>query len=154
MLTNSLMSFTVYIDSISVKKKRLLKAINYHILLPQNKMAFGLFGDSYIKRLHKFSQGNLHVPGSSTFVYQGGLKFSRIDAVDTLKKGLKAARARIVFLSIGGNDISPISDPDTIYANICSLVKEFEDVGVWRVYISEILPRADLQKRPAWPYEG
>ena len=109
-------------------------------------MAFGLFGDSYIKRLHKFSQGNLHVPGSSTFVYQGGLKFSRIDAVDTLKKRMKAARLRIVFLSIGGNDISPISDLDIIYENICSLVKEFEDVGVRRVYISEILPRADFSK--------
>ena len=109
-------------------------------------MAFGLFGDSYIKWLHKFSQGNLHVPGSSTFVYQGGLKFSRIDAVDTLKKRMKAARPRIVFLSIGGNDISPISDPDIIYENICSLVKEFEDVGVRRVHISEILPRADFSK--------
>ena len=109
---------------------------------------FSLFGDSYIKRLQKFCGGDLRVPGSTRYVRKGGL------GCDTLTKKLRdrmiatAATSDYVFLSIGGNDISCTSNPDHIYDNICELVKDIEDAGVRRVYISEILPRENFSKRP------
>lgn len=108
--------------------------------------SFGLFGDSYIKRLDNFFGGDLLIPGSSTFVHQGGLRFDRLDDMHKMKKTLKKARPDYVFLSIGGNDISPISKPDDIFDNICDLVTEFEEAGVRRVFISEILQRGDFSK--------
>ena len=66
---------------------------------------------------------------------------------DDEEKKMKTAAAKtdFIFLSIGGN-ISPISDPEHIFSNICDLVKEFQGIGVRRVYISEIPPRADFSK--------
>lgn len=57
-----------------------------------------------------------------------------------------AAKTDIVFLSIGGNDTSPISNPENIYDHISKLVEDLKDAGVRRVFISEILPRADFSK--------
>ena len=73
------------------------------------------------------------------------------DATDSTRRWRKqmktaAAKTDFIFLSIGGN-ISPIADPEYIFSNICDLVKEFQGIGVRRVYISEILPRADFSKR-------
>ena len=47
---------------------------------------------------------------------------------------------------IGGNDISPISDPEVIFNNIRDLIEKLEETDVRRVYISEILPRGDFSK--------
>ena len=65
-----------------------------------------------------------------------------------MEKKLTAAAEKtdIVFLSIGGNDISPISKPEKIYADIKSLIEKLKEAGVRRVFISEILPRADFKK--------
>ena len=105
---------------------------------------FGLFGDSYIKRLDKFFNGSIRVPGESIFVHQGGLRLDRL--TDTMKHKMKTAETDIIFPSIGSNDISPNSVPEEIFDRICALVTEFEDAGVRRVFISEILPRADFSK--------
>lgn len=105
---------------------------------------FGLFGDSYIKRLDIFCNGDLHVPGSFTFVYRGGLRLDTLG--NEMKMKMKAAKPDTLFLSIGGNDISPVSDPNEIFKGICQLVQDFENAGVRHVYISEILQRADFSK--------
>lgn len=107
-------------------------------------VVFGLFGDSYIKRLYSFCGGDLHVPGSSVFVYQGGLRSDRLD--NGMKKKMKDAKPDVMFISIGGNDVNPDSSAVEIFERICCLVKEFEDAGVRRVFISEILPRADFSR--------
>ena len=81
---------------------------------------FGLFGDSYIKRLDKFFNGDIPVPGESIFVHQGGLGLDRL--TDTMKHKMKAVETDIIFLSIGGNDISPNSVPEEIFDRICAFV--------------------------------
>ena len=110
---------------------------------------YGLFGDSYIKKLYRFCDGDLHVPGSSSFVHRGGLRCDRLD--QTIKKKMKAAAVKtdFIFLSIGSNDISPISDPEHIFNSICNLVKEFQDIGVHRVYISGNPTKSRLLQK--WP---
>ena len=71
---------------------------------------------------------------------------------EVMEKRLTAAAKKkkkqtdIVFLSIGGNDISPISKPEEIYHDIKSLIENLKEAGVCRVFISEILPRADFSK--------
>ena len=107
---------------------------------------FSLLGDSYIKRLQKFCNGDLHIPGSARFVQRGGQRCDRLDAPMKKRMIETAAKSDFIFLSIGGNDISPISDPEDIYTNICNLVRDLENAGVRRVFISEILPRADFSK--------
>ena len=107
---------------------------------------FGLFGDSYIKRLQNFCDGDLHVPGSTRFVHRGGLRCDGIDEVMEKKLTAAAKKTDIVFLSIGGNDISPISKPEKIYDDIKSLIEKLKEADVRRVFISEILPRADFKK--------
>ena len=64
---------------------------------------YRLFGDSYIKRLYRFCNGDLHVPGSSKFVYRDGLGCDRLD--EAMKKKMKAAKTDFIFLSTGGNNI-------------------------------------------------
>ena len=86
---------------------------------------FGLFGDSYIKRLQNFCDGDLHVPGSTRFVHRGGLRCDGID--EMMEKKLTAAAEKI-------------------YADIKSLIEKLKEAGVRRVFISEILPRADFKK--------
>ena len=107
---------------------------------------FCLMGDSYVKRLQNFCGGDLHLPGPTRFLRQGGLRCDELD--DTMKTQMKqaAAKSDYVFLSIGGNDISPISDPEVIFNNIRDLVEKLEETHVRRVYISEILPRGDFSK--------
>ena len=102
-----------------------------------------LFGDSYIKRMKSFCQGDLNLPGTATFIYKGGLRTDTVSA-DMIER-LKKEKPSHVFLSIGGNDISPVSKPYQIYQAICALVKEFEDAGA-EVLISEILPRGDFSR--------
>ena len=105
---------------------------------------FGLSGDSYMKRLDLFCNGDLHVPGSFTFVYRGGLRLDTLG--NEMKRKMKAAKPNVLFLSIGGNDISPVSDPKKISKVICELVHDFHNAGVCHVCISEILQRADFFK--------
>ena len=115
---------------------------------------FGLFGDSYIKRLQNFCDGDLHVPGSTRFVHRGGLRCDGIDEMMEKKLTAAAEKTDIVFLSIGGNDISPISKPEKIYDDIKSLIEKLKEAGVRRVFISEILPRADFKKKCSlWSYQ-
>ena len=59
-----------------------------------------------------------------------------------MKRKMKAANPNVLFLSIGGNDISPASDPKEIFKGICELVQDFQNTGVCHVCISEILQRA------------
>ena len=109
---------------------------------------FGLSGDSYIKRLDLFCNGDLHVPGSFTFVYRGGLQLDTLgnEMKGKMKGKMKAAKPDLLFLSVGGNDISPVSDPKKISKGICELVQDFHNAGVRHVCISEILQRADVFK--------
>ena len=55
-------------------------------------------------------------------------------------------RVVVVLEVLGGNDISPISDPEVTFNNIRDLVEKLEETDVRRVYISDILPRGDFSK--------
>ena len=56
----------------------------------------------------------------------------------------KSSQPDVLFLPIGGNDISPVSDPKKIFKGICELVQDFQNAGVR--HMSMILQRADFSK--------
>ena len=64
----------------------------------------------------------------------------------TMVKKMTAARPNVIFLAIGGNDISVLSTAADIFEDICKLVKTFKEAGVQEVFISEKLPRAEFSK--------
>lgn len=52
----------------------------------------------------------------------------------------------LVFVVIGGNDITDKCDSATVFTDIMNLVRTLRDAGIERVYASEILHRADFRK--------
>ena len=104
---------------------------------------YGLFGDSYIKRLQRFWDGDLHVPGSSKFVHRGGLRCDRLNEVMKEKKNESRSHENT---SSSSPSAETTSDPEDIFNSICDLVKEFQDIRVCRVYISESYPELTSPK--------
>ena len=86
----------------------------------------------------------MHGPGQCLFLGCGGLHASTV--TDPMVKKMIEARPNFIFLAIGGNNISVISRPEDIFADICNLVKAFKEAGVQEEFISEILPRTDFSK--------
>ena len=104
---------------------------------------FGLFGSSYVARLKDFSCADMHVLGQCVFQGHGGLHTSTI--TDTVVE-MTAARPNFIFLAIGGNDISVISKPEDIFADICNLIKVFKEAAV-----QEVKKRQKLFLPGVWP---
>ena len=80
------------------------------------------------------------VPVSFTFIYRGGLRFETLD--NEMRRKMKATKPEVLFLSVGGNGINPVSDPKEIFRGICELIQDFRNAGVRHVYISDILKKA------------
>ena len=60
----------------------------------------------------------------------------------------------ITTFNVNRSDISPISKPEEIYDDIKLLIENLKEAGVRWVFISEILPRADLKKMCSlWSYQ-
>ena len=104
---------------------------------------FGLFRSLYAARLKDFCCADMHVLGQCVFQGQGGLHTSTV--TDTMVE-MTAARSNFIFLAIGGNDISVISKPKDIFADICNLMKVFKKADVQEVFVSEIVSRAYFSK--------
>ncbi|KAK3107288.1 hypothetical protein FSP39_011166 [Pinctada imbricata] len=105
-----------------------------------------LFGSSYIRRLDEFCGGDLGIPHTVKFFGKGGMTAGHPHFF--LKSQVLHFQPDIVFICLGGNDISATSSPCEIVRNIKTLVNELISTGVRRVLVSEVLERGDFTKAP------
>ena len=64
---------------------------------------FALFGDSYIRRLQKYCNGDFAVPGEVYFYRKMGLRTDRMEP--GLWKRCLRREADVCFISVGGKNI-------------------------------------------------
>lgn len=115
-----------------------------------------MYGDSYVKRLKDYCDGDLRVPGTVYWFAKGGLRSDFKDRyglhVDTDGKSnferLKKVKPDVVFLNVGGNDLTSTTTPRQIYERVVRLVDELKRAGITDVYVAEILTRGDFSKSP------
>ena len=107
-----------------------------------------VFGDSYVSRLEKYCDGNLRVPGTINFLGKGGLRACKLSNVPQYIDLLRS-KSDVVFVHLGGNDISPTSNPHEIFDAIRrQIVTDLHGNGVRCIYVGQILPRSDFSKCP------
>lgn len=105
-----------------------------------------LFGDSYIKRLGRFCDHFLGIPGDCSFYGVGGMRADSINK-EALRR-LIEFHPHTVCVCLGGNDISTSSTPKKTYEDIIEFVKLLENSGVNTVYVCEIMTRGKFLKTP------
>ncbi|KAH3699716.1 hypothetical protein DPMN_074676 [Dreissena polymorpha] len=105
-----------------------------------------LFGDSNIKRLPFFCKDRkgLLVPYNLRWFGQGGLRMDRMD--NNLYGMMLREKADIIIVAVGGNDITPTSQPKEIVERITEIVNEMHRNGCEHVYVLEIMTRGDFSK--------
>lgn len=118
-------------------------------------MNIALYGDSYVSRLKNFCKSDLRVPANVCWYDRSGLRsdfLNRKGRIDETAKNnyddLKELKPDVVFINVGGNDLSTKSDPREVYERIMALVHEMRQVGVNVVYVAEIMTRGDFSKCP------
>lgn len=104
-----------------------------------------LFGDSYIRNLGSFI--GKHIV-DARWVGVGGLRAA--DCELALRRAIDST-PDIVFVNIGGNDISSSSVPGVIFEHIGNIVDRFLTAGARRVLVSRILGRTKFPKDPNMP---
>ena len=111
--------------------------------------SFALFGDSYIKRLRHYCDDDLAVPGRVYFYDKGGLRTDQLHtsrSANRLWRRSLRREADVYLINIGGNDITPTSEPDDIFMRIVNLVYElYRRRRVKMVYVAEIQTRGDFR---------
>ncbi|KAK3089506.1 hypothetical protein FSP39_018796 [Pinctada imbricata] len=106
-----------------------------------------IFGSSYVSRLGRYCNFDLKIPGIVRFFGQGGMK--ACDAIDSRKfSQLLDFSPDVVFMVIGGNDVSDTSIPSDIFKSIMEIISTLYSSGVKRVFISEIIERGNFEKAP------
>ena len=106
-----------------------------------------LFGSSYVRYLGQYCNGDLRIPHSEVrFFGFGGMKAGSIN--QRLKHEMLQFQPEVVFICLGGNDISTTSSPLAIVKNIRRFVNELIAAGVRRVLVSEVLDRGNFDKSP------
>ena len=92
-------------------------------------------------------------PWLTRFVHRGGLRCDDIDKVMEKKLTTAAEKTDIFFLSIGGNDISPISKPEKNYDDIKSLIEILKE-AVYVGFLSRRSCRGPTSKKCSlWSYQ-
>lgn len=108
------------------------------------KMA--LFGDSYIKRLGKYCDLFLGVPGECRFFGVGGKRADRPH--QEVLNQLLEFQPDTMFVFIGGNDISVNSSPRQTFDDIVNIMDSIDYNGATTVYIGENLTRGQFSNSP------
>lgn len=114
-----------------------------------------IYGDSYVKRLREFCNGELRVPGSIYWYDKGGLRadFRNRDgqpdayAISRYNQ-MVDLHPDIVFLNVSGNDITTKTDPREIIDRVVRITVDLQEAGTTTVFIAEILTRGDFSKSP------
>lgn len=114
-----------------------------------------MYGDSYILRLKEFCKKDLRVPADVLWHEKSGLRSDFInrqgkidDSAVKNYESLKELQPDVVFMNVGGNDLTTTSDPNNVYEQIMALVDDLKGVGVKDVYVAEIMPRGDFSMNP------
>lgn len=107
---------------------------------------YALFGSSYIARLGRYCNHSLDVPGTCRFFGKGGMRSDRIPQ-DILQE-LIDYRPDIVFIHLGGNDISTTSNPQDIFDRLAALVDQLKFCGAKHVLVAEVITRGQFRKSP------
>ena len=113
------------------------------------------YGDSYVTRLQDYCQEDLRVPGQVLWFGKGGLRtdyIKRDGTVDVNAKSkfqiLKELKPDVVFINVGGNDLTTTSSPRQVFDRILGLTVELQQAGIKDIYVTEILTRGDFSKCP------
>ena len=112
-----------------------------------------IYGDSYVKRLREFCDGDLHVPGSIYWYDKSGLRadFKRRDgqpdtyAIARFNQMLDL-RPDVAFINVCGNDITSKTEPSEIIDRVVKITSDLREAGTTTIFISEILTRGDFSK--------
>lgn len=118
-------------------------------------LSIALYGDSYVYRLKNYCNTDLRVPANVSWFDKSGLRSDFInrngeidsEATTNFAK-LKEEKPDVVFINVGGNDLTTKSNPREIYDRILSLVDELKQAGVKVVYVAGIMARGDFSKSP------
>ena len=97
-----------------------------------------LLGDSYVTRLEKFCLGDLKVPGDVRFFGVGGMK---LENYAQALESVKLFHPDAVFINLGGNSISPKTEPSQLAEQLVNIVTELKVIGVKKVFLAEIKER-------------
>ncbi|XP_053383449.1 uncharacterized protein LOC128549814 [Mercenaria mercenaria] len=117
-------------------------------------MAFVVFGDSYVSRLEKYVKNHpfdlndsevkfYGVPGMSTVrKFHDKFQIMLADKPNYLRKYYY--HFRFVFVNLGGNDINSSCNPQQIFENIVTIVKQLKNAGVEHVFVASIVERGSF----------
>lgn len=113
------------------------------------------YGDSYVSRLQDYCHENLRVPNLVCWYGKGGLRsdfVNRHGQVDFHGKAMfqeaKEMKPDVVFVNVGGNDLTTTSLPRQIYDQIVAITVDFKRAGAKEIYVAEIISRGDFSKCP------
>ena len=105
---------------------------------------FTIFGDSYVTHLEGFTGGRSEVSNCRFFGVSGmstGRKFQ--DKFDELKH----YRPDVVFMNLGGNDITESTDIQNLVKRLKNIVRELYENGTTKVFVATVIERGSF---PEW----
>lgn len=105
-----------------------------------------IFGSSFVRRLQNYVNSDIHCPGTTHFKGISGLRTDRLPT--NLLSNCTALNPDVVFIHVGGNDITVESTPREIFCRLMNIVEVFYKAGCKRVVVGEILERGDVSKSP------
>ena len=109
-----------------------------------NMTKFATFGDSYVTHLEKFTGGRSDVSNCRFFGVSGmstRRKFQ--DKFDEMKHH----RPDVVFMNLGGNDITESTDIQNLVKRLKNIVKELYENGSTKAIVATVIERGSF---PEW----
>lgn len=106
-------------------------------------MKFSIFGDSYVTHLQTFTAGRVDVP-RCRFFGKSGMSTQRKfkDCFDDLQK----YRPDVVFINLGGNDITKRTVANHLKNRILDIVDKLYLSGVRKVFVASIIERGSFPR--------
>ena len=126
------------------------------IITAKMSTTIALYGDTYVKNLRNYCNGDLRVPATVFWFDKGGLRadFKKRDGkrIDTDAKAkydkMIELRPDVAFINVSGNDITTETKPREIFDRVVKIAEDLRDAGATTVLIAEIMTRGDFSKSP------
>ena len=105
---------------------------------------FAIFGDSYVTHLETFTGGRSEV---------SNCRFFGVSGMSTRRKfqnkfdEMKHYRPDVVFMNLGGNDITESTDIQNLVKRLKNIVKELYENGITKVFVATVIERGSF---PEW----
>ena len=100
-----------------------------------------IFGDSYVTHLENFTFGRMDVSRCRFFGVPG---MSTTRKFDYKFKELKRYRPDVIFINLGGNDITKSTDVDMLVKRITQIVEELYLDGLRRIFVASTIERGSF----------